>query len=153
MACKLGDCRLAKALLECGANPQAEGLGHNRLASEDFQVFPLSVASLAGNVEMVRMLLGHEPGTRADGMCCRTAESAPTPSMPCCAPVRIPPLFCPGLLIRVLSCHNLTRAGTPLQRCNPNQRTSDTGVSALYAACDQGCVFMRCPFLRLLPRA
>ena len=59
MACKMGNLKAVKALLDCGADPRAEGFGHERNFNEDFQVFPLSVASLAGNLNLVQLLLEH----------------------------------------------------------------------------------------------
>jgi ankyrin repeat protein len=55
--CQLGDEGNVNALLAFGADPILESLGFEHPAEEDFKVFPLTVAALAGHLQIVKRLL------------------------------------------------------------------------------------------------
>ena len=60
MTCTQGSVEDVRGLLAARADPTLEALGYNHGADETFQEFPLAVASLAGHMEVVRLLLAHE---------------------------------------------------------------------------------------------
>ena len=68
MACTQGSVDDVRGLLAASADPTLEALGYNHGADETCQVFPLAAASLAGHMEVVRLLLAHE---EVDPLPCR----------------------------------------------------------------------------------